>query len=117
MTPYLTPQAVDDTLAFVAEHSGRGSSIIFDYMNTTLLSGAPRHGEISNMRRMRRLSGEGLAFGIPIDSIQAFLEERGFTQVKNADHVALEKAYFSGGSRPRKVADGYAIASAVVRPR
>ena len=68
------------------------------------------------MRRYRGLTGEGLAFGIPIGSIQAFLEARGFTQVRNADHVALEKAYYSG-SRPRKVADGYAIASAVVGPQ
>ena len=68
------------------------------------------------MRRYWRLTNEGLAFGIPIDSIQAFLQERGFIQVKNADHLALEKAYYSG-SRPRKVADGYAIASAIVRPR
>ena len=29
---YLTPDAVDDTLRFVAEHSRPGSSIVFDYM-------------------------------------------------------------------------------------
>lgn len=116
VTQYLTPQAVDDTLAFVAGHSGPGSSIIFDYMDATLLSGPPRRGEIRNMRRYRRLSGEGLVFGIPIASIQVFLEERGFTQVQNADHIALQQAYYSG-SHPRKVADGYAIVSAVVRPR
>jgi methyltransferase (TIGR00027 family) len=116
VTQYLTPQAVDETLAFVAQRSGPGSSIIFDYMDTTLLRGAPRHGEISSMRRYRRLSGEGLVFGIPITTIRAFLEERGFTQVENADHVTLEKNYYSG-SLQRKVADGYAIASAVVRPR
>lgn len=116
VTPYLAPEAVDDTLAFVPGHSGPGSSIIFDYMDATLLSGPPQRGEIRNMRRYRRLSGEGLAFGIPMGSIQAFLEERGFTQVQNADHVALERAYYSG-SRPRHVADGYAIVSAVVRPR
>lgn len=115
VTQYLTAQAVDGTLAFVAQHSGPGSHIIFDYMDATLLRGAPRHGEISNMRRYRRMSGEGLVFGIPIEVIESFLEERGFTQVKNADHFALERAYYSG-SRPRKVADGYAIASAVVGP-
>jgi methyltransferase (TIGR00027 family) len=116
VTQYLTTQAVDDTLAFVAQHSGPGSGIIFDYMDATLLCGAPRHGEISNMRRYRRMSGEGLVFGIPIQVIESFLEERGFAQVKNADHVALEKAYYSG-NHPRQVADGYAIASAVVRLR
>jgi methyltransferase (TIGR00027 family) len=116
VTFYLTAQAVDDTLAFVAGHSGPGSSIIFDYMDPTLLAGAPRHGEVSSMRRYRGLTGEGLAFGIPIGDIQAFLEARGFTQVQNADHGALERAYYSG-CRPRRVADGYAIASAVVGPR
>ena len=87
VTQYLTAAAVDDTLAFVAGHAGPGSSIIFDYMDATLLAGAPRHGEVSNMRRYRRLSGEGLVFGIPMDGIQAFLEARGFTQVQNADHA------------------------------
>jgi hypothetical protein len=58
------------------------------------------------MRRYRRLSGEVLVFGIPINSIQKFMEVRRFTQVKNADHVALEKAYFSTGSRLHQVADG-----------
>jgi methyltransferase (TIGR00027 family) len=115
VTQYLTPRAVDDTLAFVAGHSGPDSSIIFDYMDATLLSGPPRRGEIRNMRRYRRLSGEGLVFGIPMASIQAFLEARGFTEVRNADHVALERAYFSGGNR--RVADGYAIVSAVVKTR
>ena len=116
VTQYLTPAAVDDTLALVAQRSGPGSSIIFDYMDTTLLHGAPRHGEVSNMRRYRRLTGESLVFGIPLGSIRAFLQDRGFTQVTNADATALAKTYYSG-SRPRKVAEGYAIASAVVRPR
>jgi methyltransferase (TIGR00027 family) len=114
VTQYLTAQAVDATLAFVVQHSGAGSRIIFDYMDARLLRGAPRHGEISGMRRYRRLTGEGLVFGIPMDSLRAFLEERGFTEVQNADHVALEKAYYSG-RHPHKVAEGYAIASAVVR--
>jgi methyltransferase (TIGR00027 family) len=115
VTFYLTAQAVDDTLAFVAGHSGPGSSIIFDFIDATLLGGAPRHGEVSSMRRYRGLTGEGLAFGIPIATIESFLADRGFTQVKTTDHIALEKAYYSG-SRPRKVADGYAIASAAVGP-
>lgn len=114
VTQYLTAQAVEDTLAFVSGHSGPGSRIIFDYMDPALLAGATHHGEVSSMRRYRGLTGESLAFGIAIGSIQAFLEERGFTEVRNADHFTLEKAYYSG-SRPRRVADGYAIASAVVR--
>jgi hypothetical protein len=59
---------VDDTLAFVARRSGPGSSA-FDYMDTTLLRGAQRHGEISSMRRYRRLTRERLVFGIPLAGI------------------------------------------------
>ncbi len=92
-----------------------GSLIIFDYIDPSILGGAARHGEVRNLRRYGRFSGERLSFGIPIASIDAFLEARGFEQVVNADHVALEKLYFSAGDRPRPVADGYAIVSAVVR--
>jgi methyltransferase (TIGR00027 family) len=49
VTHYLTPQAVDGTLAFIAGNSRPDSSII--------------------MRRYRGLTGEGLAFGIPIGGI------------------------------------------------
>ena len=69
------------------------------------------------MHHYRWLSGEQLAFGIPEGAVTAFLEQRGFYRVKNADHVALEQAYFSHGSRKWTVADGYAIASATVKPR
>ena len=72
VTQYLTPAAVDDTLTFVAGHAGPGSSIIFDYMEATLLAGAARHGEVSNMRRYRRLSGEGLVFSAMLGMITAF---------------------------------------------
>jgi O-methyltransferase involved in polyketide biosynthesis len=106
----LTPDAVDDTLRFLAEHSGPGSSIVFDWLYPSLLTGAPRHGEVRKMRRYRWLSGEQLAFGILEGMVTAVLEAHGFHRVRNAGHVALDQAYFSHGSRKRIVADGYAIA-------
>ncbi len=117
VTPYLNQAAVDATLSFVVDHSGPGSAIIFDYIDPAILGGAPRHGEVRNLRRYGRFSGERLSFGIPIGTVGAFLEARGFEQVVDADHVALERLYFSTGDRPRHVADGYAIASAVVKPQ
>ena len=114
VTEYLTPQAVDETLAFVHDHSAPGSSIVFDYADPTILKGAAKHGEVSSMRRYRHLSGETLVFGIPVDEAEAFLAARGFTAIENADHGDLERAYFGNGKVPRKVADGYGIASAVV---
>jgi methyltransferase (TIGR00027 family) len=114
VTQYLTPEAVDDTLAFVATESGPGSAIIFDYMYTTLLDGTVRRGEVSTMRRNRWLSGEFLRFGIAEGTIGAFMEQRGYCRVQNADGRFLHKTYFTGPKARRTVADGYAIVSAEV---
>ena len=46
VTEYLTPDAVDETLAFVRDHSAPGSSIVFDYADPTILNGAQGHGEV-----------------------------------------------------------------------
>ena len=72
VTQYLTPEAVDSTLAFVAGHSAPGSSIIFDYMHPAILQDPGEHGEVKRMRRMRRVSGEGLVFGIPAGTVESF---------------------------------------------
>jgi O-methyltransferase involved in polyketide biosynthesis len=108
---------VDSTLAFVANHSGLGSAIIFDYMYTFLLDGTVNHGEVNKMRRDRWLSNEVLAFGIPEGAVTAFLEQRGFTQVHDANYRYLHDTYFTDNNASRTVADSYAIASAVVKPR
>jgi methyltransferase (TIGR00027 family) len=116
VTQYLTPEGADTTLTFVAKHSGPGSSIIFDYMYTSLLDGSVKRGEVSKMRRDRWLSNEVLAFGIPEGTITSFLEERGFTQVHDANFQYLHDTYFTGSNAKRTVADGYAIVWAVVKP-
>lgn len=117
VTYYLTPDAVDGTLAFVADRSGPGSSIIFDYMHTSLLDGTVKHGEVDGMRQYRWLTGEGLVFGIEEGAAEEFLERRGFHQIENVDAEFLKKTYFTGVNERRQVASGYAIVSAMVKPR
>ena len=116
VTQYLTPQGMDDTLRFITNNAAPGSTLVFDYMYTSLLDGSVKHGEVSNMRRNRWLSGEELSYGIPEGQITGFLAQRGFCEVYNADCQELQKTYFTGPNAGRKVADGYAIASAVVKP-
>ena len=112
---YLTPAAVDATLAFIAGHSAPDSAVIFDYMYPTLLDGSVRRGEVDNMRSKRWMTGEMMVFGIPEGGVTAFLEVRGFTQVQDAGCQALHDAYFTGPNAHRRVAYGYAIASARVK--
>ena len=116
VTQYLTPEAVDSTLAFIAGHAAAGSAVIFDYMYPTLLDGTIKRGEVTNMRSRRWASGEMLVFGIPEGAVTGFLEARGFTDVQDADHEFLSATYLTGPNAGRTVAYGYAIASAVVKP-
>jgi methyltransferase (TIGR00027 family) len=112
---YLTSDAVDSTLRFIAQNSGSGSQVIFDYIYTALMDGTVRHGEVSRMRRARRVSGEGLTFAIPEGKVQEFMEKRGFTNVVDVTSEELHRLYFSGPNSRRKVAWGYGIASATIK--
>ena len=111
---YLSAEAVDNTLSFIAHHSGTGSQVIFDYIYTALTDGTVRHGEVSRMRRVRSISGEGLTFAIPEGTVQDFLERRGFIKVRDVTSDDLHQRYFSGPNARRKVAWGYGIALAEV---
>jgi methyltransferase (TIGR00027 family) len=114
VTQYLNAAAMDETLSFIAHHSGAGSSVVFDYMYPTLLDGTIKRGEETNMRNKQWVSGEVMTFGIAEGAIVEFLERRGFTQIHNADHNCLHDLYFKGVNAKRTVAYGYAVVSAVV---
>lgn len=114
VTQYLTSEAVDDTLRFICENSGEGSSVIFDYMYPSLLDGTIKRGEVANMRSKQWLSGESMVYGIPEGKAVEFLQTRGFTNILDADSKYLRQRYFTGKNEKRTVAYGYAIVSAEV---
>ncbi len=115
VTQYLTPEAVDNTLAFVARNSGAGSSIVFDYMYAAALEARHKRGEVVSMQRYRGMTGEGLTFGIEEGTVEKFLSERGFYRVKNVTAEDLKRLYFTGVNEKRQVAPIYAIVSATVK--
>jgi methyltransferase (TIGR00027 family) len=117
VTEYLTPEAVDRTLAFVVQKSGDGSSVIFDYIYASALRARHKHGEVASMQRYRGLTGEGLTFGIEKGDVEEFLKRRGFCGVKNVMAADLKGLYFTGINHRRQIASNYAIASATVMPR
>jgi methyltransferase (TIGR00027 family) len=115
VTMYLAAPAVDDTLAFIARHSARGSSVVFDYVHRSVIEGRVRRGEAAGMRRYRRFTGEDLVFGIPEGAVTEFLAQRGFCDVRDTTSHDLERLYFGAGPhKGRRVAPVYAIASGVV---
>lgn len=108
VTMYLTPEGVDGALAFIANNSGHGSALIFDYFyNETL-----RDIKMKKTQRILKIVGERLLFGIDEGQIETFLTQRGFCDVHNADGDELKKLYFTGRNADRSVSKGVAIASA-----
>jgi O-methyltransferase involved in polyketide biosynthesis len=111
---YLTSEVVDDTLKFVVEHSAPGSAIVFDYVYRKVLDAVQKQSEISSMRRYRFITGEGLTFGIEEGSVEAFLKERGFNEIRDIDAKGLKQTYFTGKNANHKIAPGYGIVMAEV---
>lgn len=111
---YITDEAIDGTLDFIAKHSSPGSSVIFDYIYTSAFAGSHKRTEVKSMQRYRGLTGEGLRFSIDEGAIQSFMEQRGFCDVKNVDHHDWKRLYFTGVNARRPLAEGYAIATAIV---
>jgi methyltransferase (TIGR00027 family) len=106
---YLTGEAVDATLYFVANHAGQGSAIVFDYLYREVLEGVRKQNEVGNMKRYRFMTGEGLTFGIPEGTVETILKARGFRQVKDVNAADLKSAYFTGKNTARAVVGGYGI--------
>ena len=80
----------------------------------SVLDGSIKRGEISNMRSKRWLSGEIMVYGIPEGKAVDFLQQRGFTNILDADSKYLHETYFKGKNSKRTVAYGYAIVSGEV---
>ena len=113
VTYFLTSQGVDSTLAFIANHSGPGSAVIFDYFyNETLRDTTLSY--VKAMRRAAQMTGEEYMFGIDQDQIEPFLTRRGFSDVHNVTLEDLKRRYFTGPNAGRVIPPGIAIVSARV---
>lgn len=108
VTPYITAQGMDETLAFVANNSGEGSSIIFDYMYQSALDGSFQRKQVHRIRRAWELiaqpvTSERFCYGIPDGTIEAFLTQRGFIQIVDTSGENFESAHFKGPNENLRV--------------
>jgi len=102
---YLTPEGVDSTLAFIADHSRPDSAVIFDYFyNETLC-------KMKTERWITRAIGERLIWGIAQGRTELFLAQRGFLDIHNATSEDLKRLYFTGSNVGRMISTGVAITS------
>lgn len=116
VTVYLVPEAVDETLAFVAGNSGKGSCIIFDYAFQSTLD-ASQSGDAKKWREAYERRGEPPKFALKEDGVEEFLSKRGFYQVESVSMESLKKAYFKGRNAKRNVTNLGGIVHATVARR
>ena len=116
---YLTPEAVDETLAFVAHNSGEGSSIIFDYLSQSALDARSDIEQVNRMRKayvrvVERLTSERFSFAVEDGTIERFLSERGFCDVVDVSGDSFRCACYP---KPNPSARVFGTVHATVKPR
>jgi methyltransferase (TIGR00027 family) len=113
VTPYITAEAVDATLAWIHSNSATGSAIVFDYHLTVEEHFDPERGLLSSI--LSRLSGENKrVFSVAQSSIVDFLNERGFSNVVEVGAEQLKSLYCTGSNEGRNVLYTYSIVCAEI---
>lgn len=122
VTYYLTARAVDETLGFVVENSGVGSSIIFDYAFARVLEGASDLGQINRILKAWERIGapltadEHFIFGVKEGTIEEFLSARGFSKTENVNGDSFKRAYFKGMKQSGDISRICGFVRATVKP-
>lgn len=111
---YIPPEAVDETLNFIVNKSGKDSQIIFDYYPESVVDGTTALAVGQNIRNFLIQMGEPLQFGIKEGTIGKFLSSYGFSKINDVTSTDYKKAYFDGKNKNRNVCDLLYFAQAVV---
>ena len=119
VTVYISAGAVDETLSFVANNSGQGSSIIFNYVFQSVIDGTYDLGVWKKEFDLEFFvkCGEPWTFGIEEGAIDEFLSKRGFYQINNATADFMKSTYFKGVNQSRKVLPFIPTVHATVKPQ
>ena len=109
VTMYLEGETIEATLTWVRTNTAPGSSIIFDYQDTSTLT--RRH---IAYRVLNRLTGEKRVFGIEKEQMEALLTRKGFIHLVDVTAEQLKSLYCKGPNQRRPVAKYYSILHAEV---
>ena len=112
---YLTPEAVDSTLSFIAGNAGEGSSIIFTYTFRSVVEGTAE-GTGRRHRAYMQRKGEPHIFGLDKGAIDEFLLSRGFTLAENVTSEDLAGTYVKSRGKGEKAFSHSAVVRATVKP-
>lgn len=114
LTCYIPPKAVDDILSFIVKNSAKGSAVIFDYFPESLVNGICALEVGKNLRNFVEQYNESFQFGIKEGTIETFLAQRGFSQIKNVTGEDFKRAYFHGKNENMEVCGLLSVAHAMI---
>lgn len=120
VTMYISGEAVDSTLKFIATQSAPGSSVVYDYMPLAIIKGDFK--EYTDMRGLTlwaRYRGEPFIFGITEGEGSAYIEARGLEVLSDIGPQEMEVRYLtrSDGMLDGRCASGFRIMHAAVPAR
>jgi methyltransferase (TIGR00027 family) len=111
---YLTIEAVNASLSFIAGNSGEGSAIAFTHVQKPGIDGDLDRFRQRQMARLKR-KGEPHIFGLEPGRIGAFLDARGFDLAENLTGDQLCKVYIAPLGREIDANKYSAVAYALVK--
>jgi methyltransferase (TIGR00027 family) len=117
VTYYISGQAVNGTLRFVAQQSALGSSIVFDYMPSAVVQGD--YGKYPGARRSAEFvarKGEPYTFGIREGEAEQYVKQSGLAAISDLGPDELVKKYLirSDGSLDGQPSSWFRIMHATV---
>jgi methyltransferase (TIGR00027 family) len=99
VTYYISAEAVDSTLRFIANQSAPGSSVVYDYMPEPIIQG--KFGKYKDMRGLTfyvRYRGEPFVFGIPEGEGRSYAEARGLKVLSDIGPKDMNALYLTGSN-------------------
>lgn len=111
---YIPPPAVDALLDFIRNASAKGSAVVADIFDTTVVDGTSTLPEAQVLKSFVEKEGAPLQFGIPTGAIEDFFRKRGFRKVRSVDPSWCRERFFTGASRSRRVTPMFQFVYAVV---
>jgi methyltransferase (TIGR00027 family) len=112
VVPYLTPQTVLGTLAYIAALP-RGSGVVFDYLDPPDTLAPPFRAAHEARAAWTAANGEPLLSHFAADDLAARLADLGFSAIENLDYHEVCTRYESSMPAPPPGAGAHVIAATI----
>jgi methyltransferase (TIGR00027 family) len=112
VTNYLTPDAIDETMAIVRELAAPGSALVFTYVHAGVLDGSVEFPEAARWVQNVQRAGEPWTFGLHPAEVSSFLDARGFALVADVSTREADGGRFEALGRRDAGSELYHVAVA-----